>query len=155
MANEIDSIMEDLRREVHKYVLFGQPEWTRASEPTSLTLLRQRQVVNSHLPIGWPTMPRSLPAKVATYAKKIVRRLLRWYVNPLVDQQNRFNDAAVTAISEQRLAWQSLEATVRDLQDQVDDLRAATTPLGPESSGKPVQVHYLFATNSSESHGGE
>jgi len=42
-------------------------------------------------------MPRGLIPKLVAYAKKITRRLLRWYINPLVDQQNAYN-AAVTDV---------------------------------------------------------
>jgi hypothetical protein len=142
MANDIDNVLEELRREVQKYVLFDQPDWQRTMEPTSLALLRQRQVVNSHLPIGWPTMPRGLFGKTDAYAKKIVRRLLRWYVNPIVDQQNRFNEAAVAAISEQRSAWLSLDETIVDLQAQIDELRLQIGRSGLEALSLSRQQRY-------------
>jgi hypothetical protein len=123
MANDVDSVLEELKREVHKYVLFDQPDLKRTSEPTSLAILRQRQSVNSHLPIGWPTMPRGLLGKADAIVKKVVRRLLRWYINPIVDQQNRFNEAVVTALSDQRSAWQSVDDRIIDLQMQIDELR--------------------------------
>jgi len=44
-------------------------------------------------------MPRGLMAKVVAMAQKIVRRLLRWYINPIVDQQNAYN-SAVTPVLE-------------------------------------------------------
>jgi len=53
--------------------------------------------VNSNLPIA-STVP-GLGA-VLIYAKRIVRRLLRWYIDPLVEQQNRFNSAAASALVE-------------------------------------------------------
>ncbi len=64
-----------------------------------LSKVREHQRVNSHLPIGWPVMPRGLIPKLVAYAKKITRRLLRWYINPLVDQQNAYNAAVTEALA--------------------------------------------------------
>ena len=64
-----------------------------------LSRVREHQRVNSHLPIGWPVMPRGLIPKLVAYAKKITRRLLRWYINPLVDQQNAYNAAVTDALA--------------------------------------------------------
>jgi len=36
--------------------------------------VRSHQIVNSHLPIGWPVMPKGLISKIIVYAQKIVRR---------------------------------------------------------------------------------
>lgn len=68
-----------------------------------LARVRERQVVNPHLPIGWPVMPAGMRARLIAYAQKVVRRLLRWYINPIVAQQNEFN-AAVTDLLETVLA---------------------------------------------------
>lgn len=57
----------------------------------------QNQKVISHWPIGWPVMPAGIIPKLVAYAQKIVRRLLRWYIDPIVVQQNAFN-AAVTRL---------------------------------------------------------
>lgn len=62
--------------------------------------LRARQWVNPHLPIGWPQMPRGLVPKIVAILQKVCRRLLRWYINPLVAQQNEFNEAAVAALQD-------------------------------------------------------
>ena len=44
-------------------------------------------------------MPRGLIPKLVAYAKKITRRLFRWYINPLVDQQNAYNAAVTDALA--------------------------------------------------------
>jgi hypothetical protein len=52
--------------------------------------------VNPHQPIAWPNWPQGLWPKVVALIQKVVRRLLRWYIDPIVEEQNHFN-AAVTA----------------------------------------------------------
>ena len=54
--------------------------------------------VNSHLPIAWPTWPRGVWPKIEALAQKVVRRLLRWYIDPIVEQQNRFNAAVAQVL---------------------------------------------------------
>jgi len=61
--------------------------------------LEETKWVNPHLPIGWPVMPRGLFPKLSAYSKKIVRIALRWYINPLVDQQNKFNSTAADELT--------------------------------------------------------
>jgi O-antigen chain-terminating methyltransferase len=54
--------------------------------------------VNPHLPIAWPQWPPGIRAKVAAALQKLVRRSLRWYINPIVEQQNLFNAAVLRAL---------------------------------------------------------
>ena len=54
--------------------------------------------VNPHLPIAWPTWPKGVWPKIEALAQKVVRRLLRWYIDPIVEQQNRFNAAAAQVL---------------------------------------------------------
>ena len=60
----------------------------RALEPQ----LRLRAQVVAH----WPLTGRTLPQRAVALANKLVRRYLRWYINPIVEQQNGAN-AAITA----------------------------------------------------------
>jgi len=45
--------------------------------------------VSAHLPITWGGPP--LLGRGLAYAKRATRLLLRWYINPIVEQQNNFN----------------------------------------------------------------
>jgi hypothetical protein len=42
--------------------------------------------------------------------RRVLRILLRWYINPIVEQQNRFNQATVRALWELRLENENLRA---------------------------------------------
>ena len=54
--------------------------------------------VNPHRPIAWPHWPKGLWPKVVALVQKAIRRSLRWYINPIVEEQNRFNAAVATAL---------------------------------------------------------
>jgi O-antigen chain-terminating methyltransferase len=72
----------------------GVPLLKTSSQTAALVQrVRIHQHVQSHLPIGWPEMPHGIVPKLVAIAQKVVRRLLRWYINPLVDQQNELNAA--------------------------------------------------------------
>ena len=95
-SSEIQAILENLQEEIrHHRLALG--ELGAFEQPDPLGAVRQHQWVNSHLPIGWPVMPKGIIPKLVAYAQKITRRLLRWYISPLVDQQNAYN-AAVTEV---------------------------------------------------------
>jgi hypothetical protein len=52
--------------------------------------------VNSHLPLLWEDM---VIGRLRAFVQRVVRRLLRWYINPIVDQQNVFNAASAKALT--------------------------------------------------------
>jgi hypothetical protein len=52
------------------------------------------RVVSAH----WPLEGRSLYERGLILVHKVVRRYLRWYINPIVEQQNAFNDAAARTL---------------------------------------------------------
>ena len=91
---ELDAILLALQEVIRQHrQASAEPYALPPADP--LARVRERRVVNPHLPIGWPEMPAGARAKLTAYAQKVVRRLLRWYINPIVAQQNEFN-AAVT-----------------------------------------------------------
>jgi 2-polyprenyl-3-methyl-5-hydroxy-6-metoxy-1,4-benzoquinol methylase len=97
-TEEIRAILANLQEEIRRHRL-ALGELGVVQQPDILARARERQLVNPHLPLGWPTMPKGVLAKITTYAQKITRRLLRWYINPLVAQQNEYNVAATDALA--------------------------------------------------------
>ncbi len=69
-------------------------------QPTFLDEVHATASVKTHWPIAWPTWPKGIWPKIVALAQKVTRRLLRWYTNPIVEQQNRFNSAVVQALDE-------------------------------------------------------
>src|SRR4051812_11827707 len=73
------------------------------NDPHALSLAELRRTVeavndtwytSAHLPITWNVR---IVGRLVAYAKRLTRILLRWYINPIVEQQNRFNSAAARA----------------------------------------------------------
>ncbi|MBX0326929.1 hypothetical protein K2Z83_04430 [Oscillochloris sp. ZM17-4] len=99
-------------------------ELHRAAEQLEIT-----RVVSAH----WPLEGRSLYERGWLLVHKLVRRYLRWYINPIVEQQNAFNDVGARSI---RLL---IEANA-ELRDQLADLRRQreqVPPPGPPPGPPP------------------
>jgi hypothetical protein len=86
------------------------------------------RVVSAH----WPLEGRTLYGRIWALINKLVRRALRWYINPIVEQQNAFNDAATRTL---RLL---IEAHA-ELRDQLAELRTRelATPSAPPGVNQP------------------
>ncbi len=94
---DVGAILAQLRAEVRARRLARG-----GAEPTPATLDLERsldeielhRVVSAH----WPLKARTLAGKPVVLVNKVVRRLLRWYINPIVEQQNAYNDAVARAL---------------------------------------------------------
>jgi hypothetical protein len=64
-------------------------------------------VVNAHWGIA---SDEPLVGPVLVVARRVMRLALRWYINPLVEQQNTFNEAVVRALHELRAENDDLRA---------------------------------------------
>jgi SAM-dependent methyltransferase len=120
---ETRAILADLQAEIrrHRSTLGGASQ----AEMDLLANVRRYQIVNSHLPIGWPVMPKGLIPKIIAYAQKISRRLLRWYINPLVDQQNVFNAAAADLLAALKAESEAHSSALARLDAQIAQLTGA------------------------------
>ncbi|MEN6479250.1 MAG: hypothetical protein ABFD20_06400 [Anaerolineales bacterium] len=112
-----------------------------AETPSTVDPLREvraRQWVNPHLPIGWPQMPRGLVPKIVALLQKVCRRLLRWYINPLVAQQNEFNEAVVAALQD---AYRYVDRELAAAEGRRQELELAVRRLAAQApwAGEAVQ----------------
>src|SRR5689334_1856776 len=60
----------------------------------SLDEIELYRVVSAH----WPLIGATLPQRAIALVNKLVRRYLRWYINPIVEQQNAYNDAVARTL---------------------------------------------------------
>jgi hypothetical protein len=99
-----------------------QPGMERAetSSASPLEDAARLATVNAHWGIA-----SDLPVvgRVLVLFRRALRLLLRWYINPIVEQQNTFNDAAVRALYDLRVENEHLRA-------EVDRLRSTVEPPG-------------------------
>jgi GT2 family glycosyltransferase len=68
------------------------------SQALFLSLAAMDARIEAHAPIAWPQWPPGIWPKVVALLQKVTRRLLRWYMNPIVEQQNAVNAAFLYAL---------------------------------------------------------
>lgn len=86
------------------------------------------RVVSAH----WPLKATSLPTRALALLRKVTRQCLRWYINPIVEQQNAYNSDAA------RMLRLLVESCI-DLNRQLATMRQ-TTPVAstiPQASTLP------------------
>jgi hypothetical protein len=119
---EINEIARELQREIsaHQASMGRVPQI--GGEPGPY-LVREQALervcasmrVNPHLPIAWPDWPEGLWPKVVAAMQKAVRRLLRWYIDPIVEQQNAYNAEVAEMLSQLHSRGLAQEEAVADL----------------------------------------
>ncbi|MCC6626836.1 MAG: hypothetical protein IT340_05455 [Chloroflexi bacterium] len=77
--------------------------------------------VSAHLPITWDT---PVVGRALALAKRVTRLLLRWYINPIVDQQNDFNAAAARAFVHLSAQQEALARSIEAIELRVQALEA-------------------------------
>ncbi len=84
----------------------------------ALEELEYTRVVSAH----WPLEASSLIGRAWVLVHKLVRRYLRWYINPIVEQQNAYNDAVARTL---RLLAAEVQALRTARSGDTDENRAA------------------------------
>ena len=126
---DVAALLSDLREQIRERRARLTVDGAADPQAHALNLAELRRSVESvndtwfvsaHLPITWETR---VLGRLNAYTKRLVRLLLRWYINPIVEQQNRFNSAVARTTVEmlayqERMTreWQDLEARVAQLE---------------------------------------
>ena len=120
--------LEKLRQAVRR-----RREQLHGSELSELrSLVRQVNEtwnVSAHLPITWGGLP--LVGRGLAYAKRAVRILLRWYINPIVEQQNNYNAAVTRALLQTNAYLEQLTREGYELAQRVGMLEDRLGEAGP------------------------
>jgi hypothetical protein len=96
------AILERLRAEVHAQRQAALAAGTQSEEQQAIE--RQLQHCAEQLEISrvisahWPLEERTPVQRGINFVNKVVRRGLRWYINPIVEQQNAFNDTTARTL---------------------------------------------------------
>ncbi|MCS6883047.1 MAG: hypothetical protein RMK84_18820 [Oscillochloridaceae bacterium] len=142
-SHDVAAILEALRAEV-------RAQWAqRANEEADPALsaierelrhaaeqLEITRVVSAH----WPLEGRTLYERAWILVHKVVRRGLRWYINPIVEQQNAFNDSAARALRLLIESHAELRARIANLERQQAPLISAggATPASGSEASAPA-----------------
>ena len=94
---DVAGILEGLRAEVRaRRLAQGQAE----EQPLERDLRRSLDEIELHRVVSahWPLLGKTVPQRVVALINKLVRRYLRWYINPIVEQQNAANATTTVAL---------------------------------------------------------
>lgn len=86
------------------------------------------RAVSAHWPLTWRT-PRE---RVQVFVQRLIRRGLKWYIAPIVEQQNAYNNAVARMLQLLFESYQQLSAEVAQLQ------ASKATPPMAEHEDRPV-----------------
>jgi hypothetical protein len=112
--NDVAAALEALRAAVRRNAGYHKAgDVPPAQRSHALTELSDLAVISAHLPVTWNT---PVVGRATAYAKRGMRILLRWYINPIVEQQNTFNESLVRALA-------SLEERLQELERQLEQHR--------------------------------
>jgi O-antigen chain-terminating methyltransferase len=125
---DVAAILADLREQIRERRARlttgekgGPGDLNLAELRRSVDAVNDTWFVSAHLPITWE---KRIVGRLNAYTKRLVRLLLRWYINPIVEQQIRFNSAVARTTVEmlayqERMAreWQELEQRVAKLEE--------------------------------------
>jgi hypothetical protein len=103
---EIDAIVTRLRDEIRT-----SPDASRARAERAWAVTTERPFEQP------PTRHRGLQAYLVVPVKRVLRKLMRWYVEPVAAQQRSFNLAVLTLVDE-------LSQDVRRLEQRLESLEA-------------------------------
>lgn len=129
LAAQLDQLKAQVRRQE-----LGERGASRPRQHPDLEQALDASWVNPHQPIAWPHWPSGVRPKLVAVLQKITRRLLSWYIDPLIEEQNTFNAAVI----------QNLQV----LYNQVTSLRLQLDLDGyvvPEHSGADTAASPLFS----------
>lgn len=60
---------------------------------------------------------------VKTFIKKVIRKCIKWYVEPIVEEQNRYNHYTVCAMAQVFSKFaENQDARIKELEEQVEKL---------------------------------
>jgi predicted nucleic acid-binding protein len=128
----MSAILEALRAEVRaRRLAQGHAEPGPAERELARTLdeIELYRVVSAH----WPLLGKTLPQRAINLVNKLVRRYLRWYINPIVEQQNAYNHAVARAL---RL----LAEAYAELGEQIGGHRPPATDHRPPTADKVLRT---------------
>jgi hypothetical protein len=113
--NAIETTLRELRSAVRKEAGY----LTEDEVPSGPQLSPVRDAadlasVSAHLPLQ-STLPVVGPLVVLV--QRVIRIGLRWYINPIVEQQNAFNDSVVRALTELELRQNELNRRLDSIEN--------------------------------------
>lgn len=105
-SRQIENALAELRSAVRKeagYLI--EDEVPAGPQLSAVRDAADLSSVSAHLPLQ-STLP--VVGSLVVLVQRVIRLGLRWYINPIVEQQNAFNDSVVRALTEMELRQNEL-----------------------------------------------
>lgn len=97
--------------------------------------MEMTRVISAHLPLEG----QGIVGRGVALIQKIVRRLLRWYINPIVEQQNAFNDATLRTL---HLLLETFETQIPQVPPLPPTYRSPHTPVTDHTAAQTTQQQH-------------
>lgn len=129
--DDVGAILEALRAEVRARRSASAPGQSAVERELEQALdeIELYRVVSAH----WPLTGRTPLQRAVALVNKVVRRGLRWYINPIVEQQNAYNDAVAQALRLLAEAYRGLGQQLAEARSQ-EPGAGNLEPAGQESA---------------------
>ena len=145
---DVAALLADLQQRIQTHAqASGQAsELTKAELHAlheALHELELTRVISAH----WPIEGTGLFGRIIAVIQKVTRRLLRWYINPIVEQQNAYNDAVLRALRLLIDAYQEQSHTHAQLPPQTPQTptHTGTTEINDSTTAHSVQQRIAAA----------
>lgn len=106
-AQQLHQIINESRRQ-HAANITGLD--TTPAGAAAFFDMQRHAYVKTHWDIAWPHWPPGMRAKLVAVYQKVTRRMLSWYIEPIVKQQNQFNIDMLRAVQATLNEAQTLQA---------------------------------------------
>ncbi|WP_052343894.1 hypothetical protein [Kallotenue papyrolyticum] len=124
-AIDVGAILEQIRAEVRAaqaglsdgsaHLAVPGVDWEELA--AAIAEVEELRAVSAHWPLQWRT-PRE---RIAVFVQRLIRRGLHWYIAPIVEQQNAFNNAVARALTLLLDAQRQLAAEIAQLAPSTRD----------------------------------
>jgi hypothetical protein len=105
--NEVQATLKAIRAAVRRNAGYNtEADVPSGPSSTSVRDAADLAKISAHLPLR-STVPILGP--VIVLVQRVIRLGLRWYINPIVEQQNAFNDAVARALTELEIRQTDLD----------------------------------------------
>jgi 2-polyprenyl-3-methyl-5-hydroxy-6-metoxy-1,4-benzoquinol methylase len=144
----VEQVMKKLRDYVKGTDISNKPaESENIFEPFNTTnLLKSREENNTNWNIKTEFQPRSYKkfiGRFIVFYKKFLRKSLRWYINPIVDQQNLFNGSATRSINEICNILQVVKQRLIDLERENHTIKAIMNSIEEKAENGLIKANML------------
>jgi len=146
----VKEIMDQIRENIRKRNYDGEINFERMNKPflahpnqSMEELLKEQAVMNRNWSYSADyhlTSHRKFLGRFIVFGKKVIRKCLRWYMNPVVDHQVYFNATVVRAINQLVNLTQYQNHAISELANQQADYGKELLNLRVKQSEKIAQL---------------